>query len=363
MEASSMTKRVLLLVGTKKGAFILESDPERRDWSLRGPLCEGWPIHDLIVEPGTGAILAAGGSPWYGGAVWRSEDLGESWTHSSAGLTYGDDGSPLQSVWSLGANDGALYAGVEPAGLFRSRDGGSTWEHVEGLTNHPTRPTWQPGAGGLILHTIVPHPTDPDHLWIGISAVGVFESTDGGASWEPRNRGVRADFMPDPHPITGQCVHKFAPAAGQPSTLYQQNHCGVYRSDDGGSSWQEITAGLPSEFGFPLVTHPRDPQAAWVIPLNGADRGRYMPEAQAAVWRTRDRGTSWTRLDHGLPGHDAFLSVLREAMARDTLEPTGITFGTSTGQLWHSSDEGDSWRMITDTLPEIWAVEAVVLDG
>ena len=358
-----MAKRVLLLVGTKKGAFILESDPDRRDWSLRGPLCEGWPIHDLIVEPGTGAILAAGGSPWYGGAVWRSEDLGESWTHSSAGLTYGDDGSPLQSVWSLAANDAALYAGVEPAGLFRSRDGGRTWEHVAGLTNHPTRPTWQPGAGGLILHTIVPHPTDPDHLWIGISAVGVFESSDGGASWEPRNRGVRADFMPDPHPITGQCVHKFAPAAGRPMTLYQQNHCGVYRSDDGGSSWQEITPGLPSEFGFPLVTHPRDPGTAWVIPLNGADRGRYMPEGQAAVWRTRDRGTSWTRLDDGLPRHDAFLSVLREAMARDTLEPAGITFGTSTGQLWHSADEGDSWRMITDTLPEIWAVEAVVLDG
>lgn len=358
-----MAKRVLLLVGTKKGAFVLESDSDRREWALRGPMCEGWPIHDLIVEPGTGALLAAGGSSWYGGAVWRSEDLGTTWTHSSAGLSYGDQDPALRSIWSLSASNSSLFAGVEPAGLFKSLDGGSTWTHVEGLTNHPTRPTWQPGAGGLILHTIVPHPSDPERMWIGISAVGIFETRDGGLSWEPRNKGVRADFMPDPDPITGQCVHKFAPAAGQAETLYQQNHCGVYRSDDAGANWEEITPGLPSEFGFPLVTHPRDPDTAWVIPLNGADQGRFMPGGHSAVWRTRDRGRSWTCLDNGLPTRDAFLSVLREAMARDTLEPAGITFGTSTGQLWHSSDEGDTWRMITDTLPEIWAVEAVVLDG
>lgn len=358
-----MAKRVLLLVGTRKGAFILESDADRDRWSLRGPMCEGWPVHDLIVEPGSGAILAAAGSPWYGAAVWRSEDLGDTWTHSSSGLTYGDEAEPLRSIWGLAANGSTLYAGVEPAGLFRSRDGGATWIHVEGLTNHPTRPTWEPGAGGLILHTIVPHPTDVDRMWVGISAVGVFETRDGGASWEPRNKGVRADFMPDPHPITGQCVHKFAAAAGEPETLYQQNHCGVYRSDDGGSSWQEITSGLPSEFGFPLVTDPRDPDTAWVIPLTGPGEGRYMPEGRAAVWRTRDRGNSWTRLDEGLPQRDAFLSILREAMTRDTLDPVGVTFGTSTGQLWHSRDGGDGWRMITDTLPEIWAVETVVLGG
>ncbi len=160
-----MAKRVLLLVGTKKGAFILESDGDRHDWSLRGPLCEGWPVHDLIVEPGSGAILAAAGSRWYGAAVWRTDDLGETWTHSSLGLTYGDEGEALRSIWGLAATDGTLHAGVEPAGLFRSRDGGKTWTHVEGLTNHPTRPTWQPGNGGLILHTIVPHPTDRDRLW------------------------------------------------------------------------------------------------------------------------------------------------------------------------------------------------------
>src|SRR6476660_428240 len=344
---------------------MLDSDGSRRDWSMQGPLCEGWPIHDLIVEPGTGAILAAGGSPWYGAAVWRSEDGGTTWSHSSAGLTYGDgDGvEPIKTVWSLAATpDGGLLAGVQPAGLFRSDDKGATWRHVEGLTNHPTRPSWQPGAGGLILHSIVPHPSDPSRTWVGISAVGTFETTDGGASWEPRNQGVRADFYPDPYPVTGQCVHKLVPAADQPETLYQQNHCGVYRSDDGGAHWTDLTPGLPSQFGFPMVTHPRDPDTAWVIPLNGDDKGRYMPGASAAVWRTHDRGANWVRSGDGLPQENAFTTVLREAMARDTLDPVGITFGTETGQLWNSADGGESWRLITANLPTIWAVESVVLD-
>ena len=375
---------VQLLVGTPKGAFILDADASRRDWSMRGPLCEGWPIHDLIVEPSSGAILAAGGSPWYGPAVWRSEDGGTTWTHSSEGLTYGDGGSggggsdgeaddggeggsaatPITTIWSLATGpDGTVYAGVEPAGLFRSADGGRTWSHVEGLTNHPTRPTWGPGAGGLILHTIVPHPIDPERVWVGISAVGVFETRDGGRSWEPRNHGVRADFVPGPAPETGQCVHKFAMAAGEPETLYQQNHCGQYRSTDGGETWTDLSKnGVPSQFGFPLVAHPRDPKTFWVIPLTQPEEGRFMPEASAAVWRTRDRGDTFDRVDAGLPHHDAYLSVLREAMSRDTLDPVGVAFGTKTGQLWHSVDEGDSWQMVTGNLPEIWAVEAVVRD-
>jgi hypothetical protein len=359
-----MTTRVQLLVGTKKGAFIFESDASRRDWSARGPLCEGWPVHDLIVEPATGAILAGAGNPWYGPAIWRSDDRGSTWTHSSAGLTYGDEAEPIKTVWSLSATpDGALLAGVEPAGLFRSEDGGSTWRHIEGLTNHPTRPTWGPGAGGLILHTIIPHPTDTDRTWIGISAVGVFETRDGGTSWEPRNVGVRAEFNPeDRFPETGQCVHKFAIAAGQPETLYQRNHNGVYRSDDGSETWQEISDGLPTDFGFAMVSHPRDADTAWLIPLSLPDQGRYMPDGHTAVWRTHDRGATWICSDAGLPTRDAYMSVLRESMARDTLDPVGITFGTETGQVWHSSDGGDSWRMITDTLPEIWAVETVVLD-
>jgi photosystem II stability/assembly factor-like uncharacterized protein len=354
---------VRLLVGTPKGAFILDSDSTRQDWSMQGPLCEGWPIHDLIVEPASGAILAAGGSPWFGPAVWRSDDGGTTWTHSSEGLTYGDgDGvEPITTIWSLATGpDGTLFAGVEPAGLFRSSDGGRTWSHVEGLTNHPSRPTWGPGAGGLILHTVIPHPTDPQRMWVGISAVGVFETRDGGVSWEPRNKGVRADFVPGPPPETGQCVHKFAMAAGEPETLYQQNHCGQYRSIDGGETWTDLSRnGVPSQFGFPLVAHPRDPKTFWVIPLTEPDAGRFMPDASAAVWRTHDRGDTWVRGDVGLPQEDAYLGVLREAMARDTLDPVGVTFGTKTGQLWHSADGGDTWRMITANLPEIWAVEAV----
>ena len=357
---------VQLLVGTPKGAFILDSDTERRDWSLRGPLCEGWPIHDLIVEPSSGAILAAGGSPWYGPAVWRSDDQGETWTHSSEGLTYGDgeEAQPIATIWSLATGpDGTVYAGVEPAGLFRSSDGGRTWSHVEGLTNHPTRATWQPGAGGLILHTIVPHPSDPQRVWVGISAVGVFETKDGGETWEPRNNGVRADFVPGPPPETGQCVHKFAMAAGEPETLYQQNHCGQYRSTDGGETWTDLSKnGVPSQFGFPLVTHPRDPQDVLGHPIDRTRRGPLHARGERGRVADERSRRHVQRGDAGLPQDDAYLSVLREAMARDTLDPVGITFGTKTGQLWHSADEGGSWRLVTGNLPEIWAVEAVVRD-
>ena len=358
-----MATRVLLLVGTAKGAFIAESDGARRDWSLRGPLCEGWPVHDLGVDPAGRTIYAAAGSPWYGPAIWRSDDLGETWTHSSAGLTYGDSGPAIPTVWNVTAAHGAVYAGVEPAGLFRSDDGGATWTHVSGLTEHPSRPAWQPGNGGLILHTIVPHASDPRRMWVGISSVGTFETRDGGATWEHRNRGVRAGFHPDPNPVFGQCVHKLLAAAGEPETLYQQNHCGVYRSDDGGLAWTEITAGLPSEFGFPMVGHPRAASTAWVIPLNGADRGRYMPDAAAAVWRTRDRGASWERLARGLPQEHAYIGVLREAMAVDRLDPVGVAFGTGRGELWTSADEGASWQQAAAWLPPVWSVEALVVDG
>ncbi len=352
---------VQLLVGTKKGAFILDSDQERKDWSIKGPMGEGWPTHDLIVEPSSGTIYAATGNAWYGPAVWRSDDGGSTWTHSSAGMTYGDTGPKITTVWSLATGlDGTVYAGVEEAGLFKSTDRGETWQHVEGLTNHPSRPTWGPGAGGLILHTIVPHPTDPNRMWVGISAVGVFETSDAGATWQARNVGIRGFNPEDPFPETGLCVHKFALAAGKSETLYQRNHQGVYRSEDGSATWTEITEGLPTDFGFAMAAHPRDADTFWVIPLTVPEEGRLMPDAHAAVWRTHDGGRSWICADKGLPTQNAYLSVLREAMARDILDPVGVTFGTSTGQLWHSSDEGETWRMITDTLPEIWGVEAVV---
>ncbi len=362
-----MTRRSLVLLGTKKGAFILEGDPERRDpadaWRLRGPLCEGWPINDFRHDAATGTLYAGGGSPWYGAAVWRSEDLGQTWSHSSAGLTYGDDGPTMRSVWHLTPAHGVLYAGVEPAGLFRSDDGGATWAHVEGLTNHPTRSTWAPGNGGLICHTILAHPTDPQRLWVGISAVGCFATEDGGLTWEARNRGVRADFLPDPHPETGQCVHKMVLAPGEPERLYQQNHCGTYRSDDAGRVWVCLDEGLPSTFGFPIVAHPRDADTIFTIPLNGDDKGRFAPGASLAVWRTTDRGASWTALREGLPQTDAYVGVLREAMATDALDPFGIYFGTSTGQLFASADEGRSWGLIAGFLPPILSVSTALVEA
>ena len=356
-----MTQRLLVLLGTKKGAFILEGDAARRDFIVRGPLCEGWPIQDVNVDPSSGAILAAGGSAWYGPAVWRSDDLGATWSHSSEGLTYGPDGPKIRTVWNVTPGLDGLYAGVEPAGLFRSTDGGATWSHVEGLTNHPTREGWQPGNGGLCLHTILAHPSDPRRMWVGISAVGCFATEDGGATWEARNQGVRVDYLPDPYPVTGQCVHKMVLAAGSGERLFQQNHCGTYRSDDAGRTWVCLDEGLPSTFGFPMVASPRDPDTVFTVPLNGDDRGRYVPGAAMAVWSTRDAGGSWTALREGLPQDHAYLGVLREAMARDNLDPFGLYVGTSTGQLFASADEGASWRLVADYLPPIWAVETVVV--
>jgi photosystem II stability/assembly factor-like uncharacterized protein len=357
-----MSDRVAVLVGTRKGLFVLDGDADRQDWRVRGPMCDGWPIHDAIVDPKSGALYAAGGSNWYGPAVWRSDDMGETWSHSSEGLTYGDDGPKITTVWNVTAGPDALYAGVEEAGLFRSHDGGATWEHVAGLTEHPSRPEWVPGNGGLILHSIVPHPTDTDRVWVGISAVGAFETSDGGTSWATRNKGVRADFNPQNiYPDFGQCVHKLVMAADGGELLYQQNHCGVYRSADGGKQWQEITKGLPTQFGFPMAAHPRDSQTVWTIPMTEPEDGRVMVDGQAAVWRTNDGGSTWQRSGEGLPQEHAFLGVLREAMAVDRLDPVGVYFGTSTGQVYGSRDEGVTWTLIADNLPSIWSVEAALV--
>lgn len=358
-----MAKQVLLLLGTRKGTFILQSDATRREWQLRGPFCETWPINHAIGDPETGAIHAGGGNAWFGPAVWTSTDLGETWTHSSEGIAYPAGTDPISSVWSLAAAHGTLHAGVEPAGLFRSTDGGASWTHVEGLRNHPTRPHWQPGGAGLILHSLVPHAADPARLWVAMSAVGVFHTEDGGTTWEPRNRGTRSDYMPEGqrYPEYGQCVHCLVNAPGGSDRLYQQNHCGMYRSEDGGVSWSSIEAGLPSSFGFPAAAHPRDPDTLFLLPLNGDTKGRYVPEARAAVWRTRDAGRTWQDLRAGLPQENAFFGVLRQAMATDALEPAGVYFGTGTGALYASADEGDNWACIAQHLPPISSVETLLV--
>jgi hypothetical protein len=355
---------VLALLGTRKGAFILEGDGDRRRWDLRGPFCEAWPINHVTADPATGVIWAAGGSAWFGPAVWRSADRGASWAHSSAGLAYALGDVPVTAAWSLAAAHGRLWVGVEPAGLFVSDDGGATFGHVAGLREHPSRPHWQPGGGGLILHAIVPHARDPKRLWVGISTAGVFHTADGGATFEPRNRGTRADYLPPEQrfPEVGQCVHALAAAAGMPERLYQQSHCGMYRSDDGGRSWISIEAGLPSSFGFPVATHPRDPGTAWLVPLNGDSTGRHVPGGAMAVWRTRDAGASWAAQREGLPHAHAYLGVLRRALATDRLAPAGVYVGTTSGSLFASADEGASWAEVARHLPAILAVETLA-DG
>ena len=360
-----MAKKVLILLGTKKGAFILESDQSRRSWGLRGPFCETWPLNHVIADPASGAIYGGGGDLWFGPAIWQSTDLGATWSHSSEGLAYPAEEEPIKTVWSLAPAAGSLYAGVEPAGLFRSDDRGQSWRHVGGLRDHPTRPHWQPGGAGLILHSLLPHPSDDRQLWVGISSAGVFYSADGGESWEPRNRGTRCDFLPEEqrYPEYGQCVHCLVMAPGMPDLLYQQNHCGMYRSDDGGRQWASIEAGLPSTFGFPAAVHPRDPATLYLLPLNGDIAGRYVPDARAAVWRTRDGGGSWDALRAGLPQENVFFGVLRQAMATDGLEPAGVYFGTNTGSVFASADEGDTWSCIAQHLPLISSVETLVVEA
>lgn len=359
-----MATKVLLLVGTTRGAFIMETGATRRSWALRGPFCEAWPMNHVNADPATGTIYGGGGNQWFGPAVWKSTDLGATWTHSSDGLEYAEGEQPIKSVWSVAAGAGALYAGVEPAGLFRSADGGQTWRHVAGLRDHPTRPDWQPGGGGLILHSLVFDPDDDNRLWVAISAAGVFHSADGGGTWQPRNRGTRNDYLPEgqQYPEFGQCVHCLVKAPGMSDRLYQQNHCGMYRSRDGGVSWESIEKGLPSSFGFAAAVHPRDPATVYFLPLNGDVAGRYPPDGKVAVWRTRDAGDGWEPQRKGLPQNNAFFGVLRQAMATDRLEPAGVYFGTNTGSLFASRDEGESWACIAQHLPTILSVETLVVD-
>jgi photosystem II stability/assembly factor-like uncharacterized protein len=364
LEVTSMPT-TMLLVGTRKGCFVLESDGERKDWSVRGPYCEGWPIYHAVHDPASGTIYAAAASEWHGASVWRSKDLGETWEQSSEGLSYGEDGElKLSKVSGLTPAHGRLLAGAEAAGVFESRDGGETWKLLSTLDGQPGRDAWNDPAnqppGHLGLPAILPHPEDASRFWAIVQGFGIFETTDDGASWTPRNRGLRADW-PIENPEVGYCVHKLVMSPVETERLYQQNHCGMHRSDDGGLSWQEITEGLPTDFGFAAAAHPHDRDTFYVIPLDPG-HGRTMPDGRAAVWRTRDAGESWQRLDQGLPQRDAYLGVLREGMAIDGADTPGLYFGTSTGQVFASADEGDSWNEIASYLPPIASVEVAVVD-
>ena len=355
--------QTVVLVGTRKGCFVLESDGDRRDWKLRGPYCEGWPIYHAVHDAGSGALYAAGASEWHGSGIWRSTDLGENWEVSSEGLGYANGDQKLSKVSGLTAAHGRILAGAENPGIFESRDGGVTWSLLSTIEGHPAREAWNDPAnqppGHLGVPAMLPDPDESSRFWAIVQGIGIFETTDDGATWTPRNRGLRADW-PLEDPEIGYCVHKLVMSPVDRQRMYQQNHVGMHRSDDGGLSWVEITDGLPTEFGFAAAAHPHDRDTFYVVPLDPG-HGRFMPDGKAAVWRTRDAGSSWQRLDRGLPQEDAYLGVLREGMAIDSYDSPGLYFGTSTGQLFASSDEGDSWTEIASYLPAISSVEVAVI--
>lgn len=346
---------VLLLLGTQRGVFTLQSDEERRIWSLRRTVADpGWSYGYVTYDSGAGVLYAAGHSAWYGAAVWRSPDLGATWSLSSEGITFGDDGPAVRRIWNITPVVGALYAGVDPAGLFRSDDGGANWYEVgTPLRTLPQFATWQPGKGGLPIHSIVPHPDDPQQLWVALAGGGVLYTADGGQTWSPRNPVL-------PNGTEAMRCQKLVAVPGEPGHLAQQNHQGFFRSTDGGRSWRNVTAGLPTPFGFPAAVHGGAPPTLFAIPHHNQNGVRYIHGAAIAVWRSRDGGESWDRVSAGLPDQTAYASVLRDGMSTDSLGRPGVYFGTSSGSVYGSIDGGDTWFTIAGGLPEVLSVHTAV---
>ncbi|HUH08476.1 MAG TPA: hypothetical protein VML96_11825 [Egibacteraceae bacterium] len=368
--------RVRVLVGTRKGAFILTSDGGREQWDVEGPLFGGWEIYHVKGSPAEAdRLYASQSSSWFGQVVHRSDDGGRSWAPVGNEFRYDGvpgthqwyDGTPhpweFARVWhfepSLDDPD-TVYAGVEDAALFRSVDGGSTWEELAGLRGHGSGASWQPGAGGLCLHTIVLDPTDAERMVVAISAAGVFRSDDGGQSWRAANRGLQSEGIPDPDAEVGHCVHKIARHPSRPDVLFMQKHWDVMRSDDGGELWREISGDLPSDFGFAIDVHAHDPDTVYVVPIK-SDSEHYPPDARLRVYRSRTGGDEWEPLTAGLPQRDCYVNVLRDAMAVDGFDPCGVYFGTTGGQVYASSDSGDSWAPIVRDLPAVLSVEVQTL--
>jgi photosystem II stability/assembly factor-like uncharacterized protein len=355
---------VVLLIGTKRGLFVATSDAHRAAWTISEPRLAGREVYHAFIDPRDGTAWAATDHAVWGAHVHRSQDGGVTWDVMDAAPHY-DDERGLEAIWFLapGPEDApaTLYAGIEPAGLFESRDGGATWQSAAALNEHPTNDTWQPAGGGLALGSIQHDPRDGRRMYCSLSAGGIYRTDDGGATWVPCNAGVRAEFLPDRYPTAGQCVHRVLLHPARPDRLYQQNHCGVYRSDDRGDSWIEITDGLPSEFGYALAIDPSDADVAYVIPEESSHM-RTTVAGKLRVYRTKDAGASWHPLTRGLPQEHVYVTVLRDAMCSDTMNPAGIYFGTSSGHLFGSADRGDSWTLIAGFLPRILSVTAYVRD-
>jgi photosystem II stability/assembly factor-like uncharacterized protein len=367
---------VRVLVGTRKGAFILTSDAKRKRWRVNGPHFAGWEIFHFKGSPANpDRLYASQWSGWSGQVIQRSGDGGKTWEPVGNQFTYDGvpgthqwyDGTPhpweFKRVWHLEpslTDPDTVYAGVEDASIFRSGDGGRTWQELPGLRNHETASHWQPGAGGMCLHTILLHPDDPARMIIAISAAGVFRTQDAGKTWRPVNRGLKSDYIPDPTAEIGHCVHRVAMHPSRPDVLFMQKHWDVMRSDDAGTSWREISGNLPTDFGFPISVHAHEPDTVYVVPIK-SDSEHYPPEGKLRVYRSRTGGNEWEALTKGLPQRNCYVNVLRDAMAVDSLDECGIYFGTTGGQVYASANAGDSWTPIVRDLPAVLSVEVQTL--
>jgi len=368
--------KVRVLVGTRKGAFVLESDGKREKWNITGPHFAGWEVYHLKGSPAdTARIYASQSSGWFGQLIQRSKDGGKTWEPVGNQFAYdGDpgthlwyDGTPhpweFKRIWHLEpshTDPDMVYAGAEDAALFVTRDGGQTWDELSGLRHQGSGKLWQPGAGGMCLHTILIDPSDPGRLYIAISAAGAFRTDDGGKSWKPVNRGLHSEQIPNPDAEVGHCVHRLAMHRSRPGVVFMQKHWDVMRTDDAGESWKEVSGNLPTDFGFPIDVHAHEPETIYVVPIK-SDSEHFPPEGKLRVYRSRTGGNDWEALTNGLPQKDCYVNVLRDAMSVDSLDPCGVYFGTTGGQVYASSDAGDRWVPIVRDLPPVLSVEAQAL--
>jgi photosystem II stability/assembly factor-like uncharacterized protein len=374
-EATAMSG-VRVLVGTRKGAFILTSDEARKEWDICGPHFPGWEMYHLKGSPvNPDRIYASQTSDWFGQTMQRSDDGGKTWEPIGNQFTYGSetgthqwyDGTPhpwdFKRVWHLepSLHDAdTVYAGVEDAALFKSTDGGQNWNELVGLRTHTTGNTWQPGAGGLCLHTIIEDPTNPQRLYVAISAAGCFRTDDGGETWTPINKGLRSDYIPDEDAEVGHCVHNLSIHPSKPDTVFMQKHWDVMRTDNAGELWTEVSGNLPTDFGFPIQVHAHDPETIYVVPIT-SDSHHFPPEGKLRVYRSKSGGNEWEPLTNGLPQEDCYVNVLRDAMSIDRLDSCGVYFGTTGGQVYGSPDSGDTWQPIVRDLPAVMSVEVQTL--